>query len=112
MTKWKRQLAALTVAFSVGVSALAAELPRAQPEEVGFSAKRLAYIDKFYTNEINRGDLSGIVTLVARHGKIVHFNAVGYADIARKQKMETDTIVRLYSMTKPIASTALMMLYE
>jgi CubicO group peptidase (beta-lactamase class C family) len=111
MVRWQ-QLAAFVVVLSIGVSAWAADLPRAQPEEVGFSAKRLAYIDEFYANEINKGDLSGIVTLVARHGKIVHFNAVGYADIARKQKMEADTIFRLYSMTKPIASTALMMLYE
>ena len=56
--------------------------------------------------------MAGIVTLIARHGKIVHFSAVGYADVEKRQRMETDTIFRFYSMTKPITSTALMMLYE
>jgi CubicO group peptidase (beta-lactamase class C family) len=50
--------------------------------------------------------------LIARHGKIVHFSAIGYADIEKKQKMQTDTLFRLYSMTKPIATTALMMLFQ
>jgi CubicO group peptidase (beta-lactamase class C family) len=87
-------------------------LPRAQPEEVGFSAQRLDRIDQFYAAQIQKGQLAGIVTLIARHGKIVHFSALGYADIEKQQRMQTDTIFRLYSMTKPIASTALMMLYE
>lgn len=88
------------------------ELPRAKPEEVGFSTPRLAYIDQFYGDKVNKGEVAGIVTLVARHGKIVHFSAVGYADVERKQKMRTDSIFRLYSMTKPIAATALMILYQ
>src|SRR5579871_6886595 len=56
--------------------------------------------------------MAGIVILIARHGKIVHFTALGYADVDKKKPMERDTIFRLYSMTKPIASVALMMLYE
>lgn len=91
---------------------VAAEVPRAQPEEVGFSAERLHYIDKFYAEKVNKGEMAGAVTLIARRGKVVHFNAVGYADVERKQTMQTDAIFRLYSMTKPIAATALMMLYE
>ena len=92
--------------------AFADQLPRARPEDVGFSSTRLDYIDQFYAEKVKRGDMAGIVTLIARHGKIVHFSALGYADLEKKQKMETDTIFRLYSMTKPIASVALMMLYE
>ena len=99
-------------ALSIGLSAWAADLPRAQPQEVGFSPERLAHIDEFYAGKVKNGELAGIVTLIARHGKIVHFSAVGYADVEKKQKMQTDTIFRIYSMTKPIASTALMMLYE
>lgn len=87
-------------------------LPLARPEELGFSAERLAYIDKFYGDKVNNGEMAGIVTLISRHGKIVHFSAIGYADVEKKQKMQTDTIFRLYSMTKPITSAALMMLYE
>jgi len=88
------------------------ELPRARPEELGFSSAQLDYIDQFYSEKVKRGEMAGIVTLIARHGKIAHFSAIGYADIEKRHKMETDTIFRLYSMTKPIASVALMMLYE
>jgi CubicO group peptidase (beta-lactamase class C family) len=98
--------------ISIGSSAWSADLPRAQPQEIGFSPARLAHIDEFYADAVKRGELAGIVTLIARHGKIVHFSAIGYADVEKKQKMQTDTIFRIYSMTKPIASTALMMLYE
>ena len=90
----------------------AAEPKRARPEEVGLSAARLDYIDRFYADQVSKGNMAGVVTLIARHGKIAHLAAVGYADLEKKQKMQTDTIFRLYSMTKPIASTALMMLYE
>jgi CubicO group peptidase (beta-lactamase class C family) len=88
------------------------DLPRARPEEVGFSSERLDYIDEFYADKVKSGQMAGIVTLIARHGKVVHFSAVGYADLEKKRKMQTDTIFRLYSMTKPIASTALMILYQ
>jgi CubicO group peptidase (beta-lactamase class C family) len=88
------------------------DLPRGRPQEFGFSAERLEYMDKFYADKVKSGQMAGIVTLIARHGKVVHFSAVGYADLEKKKKMETDTIFRLYSMTKPIASTALMMLYQ
>lgn len=99
------------MAFLV-TGANAGELPRAPADELGFSSARLDYIDQFYAEKIKRGELAGIVTLIARHGKVAHFSAIGYADIGKKKKLETDTIFRLYSMTKPIAATALMMLYE
>jgi len=87
-------------------------LPIVQPEEVGFDSSRLKKIDSFFEQQVENGEMAGIVTLVARHGKIVHFSAVGYQDVDRGIPMETDTIFRVYSMTKPIASTALMMLFE
>jgi len=90
----------------------AGDLPRARPEEVGLSSKRLEYIDQFYAARVSKGEMAGIVTLVARHGKIAHFSAMGYADIEHKKKMTEDSIFRLYSMTKPIAAAALLMLYE
>src|ERR1700733_834090 len=98
--------------MGLAAGARADELPRASPEELGFSSARLNYNDRFYTDKVKRGEMAGIVTLVARHGKIAHFSAVGYADIEKKRKMEADTLFRLYSMTKPIASVALMMMYE
>jgi len=87
-------------------------LPTAAPAEEGFAPERLAFVDKFYSDAIEHGDLAGIVILVSRHGKIVHFSALGYADIENHRKMEKDTIFRQYSMTKAIATTALMQLYE
>jgi CubicO group peptidase (beta-lactamase class C family) len=87
-------------------------LPRAEPEELGFSAERLNYIDEFYADKVKNGTIAGIVILVARHGTIAHFSAVGYADTESHKPMEKDNIFRFYSMTKPIAATALMMLYQ
>jgi CubicO group peptidase (beta-lactamase class C family) len=90
----------------------AADLPRATPEELGFSSGKLQQIDRFYADKVQRGEIAGIVTLIARHGRIVHDSAIGYADLEARRKMETGTLFRYYSMTKPIASVALMMLYE
>ena len=97
----------------IGFSAHADDhLPLVAPEEVGFDAERLARIDQFFQQKVDDGELAGIVTLVARQGKIAHYSAVGYQDVQRGIPMETDTIFRIYSMTKAIASTALMQLYE
>jgi CubicO group peptidase (beta-lactamase class C family) len=82
------------------------------PAEVGFDANRLKGIDTFFQHKVDDGELAGIVTLVARHGKIVHHSAVGYLDVQREIPMRTDSIFRIYSMTKAIATTALMQLYE
>lgn len=86
--------------------------PREAPAALGFSEERLNYIDRFYAERVKRGDLAGVVLLVARHGKIAHFSAIGVSNIATKEPLRTDSLFRLYSMTKPIASTALMMLFE
>jgi CubicO group peptidase (beta-lactamase class C family) len=107
-----RQRVVLAVLVLLAINGLAQGLPTAKPEDVGFSSERLAYIDSFLTEKVNHGDLAGVVTLVSRHGKVVHFSAIGYADIDKHRKMEKDTIFRQYSMTKAIASTALMTLYE
>jgi CubicO group peptidase (beta-lactamase class C family) len=93
-------------------SAWADDLPHARPEDLGFSPERIDYIDKFYAEKVKNGEMAGIVTLIARHGKVIHFSALGYADLGKKTLMEPDTVFRLYSMTKPIAATALMTLYE
>ena len=87
-------------------------LPMADPESVGMSAERLQRIDAFTQRYINNEMVAGTVTLVARQGKVVHFSAQGMKDVERNQVMTTDTIFRMASMTKPIASVALMMLYE
>ena len=82
------------------------------PEEVGFSASRLSRIGAAMQRYVDQKTLAGIVTLAARRGRVVHFEKFGYQDIATNKPMELDTIFRIYSMTKPITSVALMMLFE
>ncbi|TFH75911.1 class A beta-lactamase-related serine hydrolase [Gammaproteobacteria bacterium LSUCC0112] len=84
----------------------------AEPESVGMSSERLQRIDAFTQRYIDDEMVAGTVTLVARRGKVVHFSAQGMKDVERNQPMTKDTIFRMASMTKPIASVALMMLYE
>ncbi|MBN2321119.1 MAG: beta-lactamase family protein [Acidobacteria bacterium] len=84
----------------------------AEPVDVGLSSERLARLDRAMQAYIDQEKLAGIVVLVARHGSIVHHKAFGMADIESGKKMKTDHLVRMYSMTKPITSAALLMLYE
>jgi CubicO group peptidase (beta-lactamase class C family) len=113
MTKKLLLIIGLLVAVSFAAVPVANDhLPIVEPEEVGFVSQQLDQIGDHFAGRVERGEIAGIVTLVARQGKIAHFNAVGYADAARKLPMERDTVFRIYSMTKPIASTALMMLYQ
>ncbi|MGH9936924.1 MAG: serine hydrolase domain-containing protein [Blastocatellia bacterium] len=87
-------------------------LPTARPEDVGMSSERLARIRTAMRRYVDRGLVPGVVTLVARRGRVVHFEAIGYRDVEAKTPMGADTIFRIASMTKPIASVALMTLYE
>ena len=84
----------------------------AAPHEVGLSAKRLARISTTSQQFIDEEQLAGAVTIVARRGKVVHFEAYGMMDLEANKPMQRDTIFRIYSMTKPIAATAVMMLCE
>ncbi len=87
-------------------------LTEASPESVGISSERLARIDKMCEEEVANGNLPGIVSLVARNGKIVHWKAYGMADNQSGKKMERDAIFRIASQSKAITSTAVMMLWE
>ena len=89
-----------------------ADLPRAAPEEVGMSSERLRRVSAVMQRYIDDDRVAGTVTLIARHGKVVHLEAQGWRDKAAGQRMPDDAIFRLMSMTKPIVSVALMMLYE
>jgi CubicO group peptidase (beta-lactamase class C family) len=81
--------------------------------ELGFSPERLARIDRFLIEKyVVPGRLAGTLTMVARHGDIAHLGLTGHADVARGLPMAADTIFRIYSMTKPVTSVALMMLVE
>ncbi|MDA0349130.1 MAG: serine hydrolase [Verrucomicrobia bacterium] len=87
-------------------------VPTADPESVGMSAERLKKLDAVMQGYIDRNETAGVVTLVARKGKVVHFSALGKQDVENDVPMRPDTIFRMASMTKPITSVALMMLYE
>jgi len=97
----------------VGWTGTAADDPSsATPEQVGMSSERLKRLDAAIHAYVDRGRTPGVVTLIARHGKIVHVDAYGPADLASGRKIRDDDIFRMYSMTKPITSVALLMLYE
>ena len=84
----------------------------AVPEEVGVSAERLERIRPVMQGYVDDGRIAGFLTVVARRGKIVHFETIGMGDIENNKPVEADTIFRIHSMSKPITSVAVMMLYE
>ena len=100
------------VSFAMGNVNMDAGLPKAVPEEVGLSATRLKRIDRIMQRYVDEEKFAGIVTMVARRGKVVHFECKGMMDKEAGKPMKPDTIFRIYSMTKPITSVAIMMLYE
>jgi CubicO group peptidase (beta-lactamase class C family) len=107
-------LAAFVLAL-VGCAPLAASagaVPTGTPEEVGLSSERLGRVSQVVARHIEAGDVAGAVTLVARRGRIAHFEAQGFADLESRTPMRTDHIFRLASMTKPIAAVAVLMLVE
>ena len=87
-------------------------IPRAVPEEVGMSAARLERIAPAMQRWVDDGKIPGALTMIAREGRLVHFEKFGMQDVASVKPIEFDTIFRIYSMTKPITSVAVMMLYE
>ncbi|MDX1562652.1 MAG: serine hydrolase domain-containing protein, partial [Gammaproteobacteria bacterium] len=78
----------------------------------GLSPARLAVLDEAIQAEVERGRVAGMVVAIARHGRVVHNKAYGYANRESGEAMTTDHLFRLYSMTKPVASVALLTLYE
>lgn len=84
----------------------------ASPESVGLSSERLQRIAPLMQSYIDEGKLSGALTMVARKGKVVHLNTYGYQNKEKQIPVDEHSIFRIYSMTKPITSVAVMMLYE
>jgi CubicO group peptidase (beta-lactamase class C family) len=109
-----RLLAILTLSAVCIQPAMAAghDLPTAKPESVGMSSERLARLGEGMKNLVDQGRLAGVVTMVARHGKVVAFDATGKRDIAANAPMQKDSIFRIYSMSKPITGVAMMLLFE
>ncbi len=82
------------------------------PSEAGFAADRLGRLDDHFKRYVDDGLLKGWLLTVSRHGKLVHVASYGHRDAEAGLPVETDTLWRIYSMTKPITSVAAMMLYE
>jgi CubicO group peptidase (beta-lactamase class C family) len=87
------------------------DLATGTPESVGFSSERIKRIDAHLKDHLDKNWIPGAVAMVARKGKIVYTNTIGTSGI-NKQALKTDDVFRMASMTKPIVSTALMMLVE
>ena len=96
----------------LSIAGLAQELPSAKPESLGLAPDRLERIAATVQQDIDNKRIAGAVTLVVRHGKVAWFKAQGMADREAAKPMPTDAMFRICSMTKPITSLAVMMLYE
>jgi len=108
-----RRLGALVLlAAAVLAWPVTAATPTARPEEVGFSSERLHRVTELVQRHIDAGSFSGAVTLVARNGRIAHFEAQGLMDIESRTPMRKDAIFRIMSMTKPVVGVSIMMLIE
>jgi len=91
------------------VSGLKAEV---DPAEVGLDAERLGRIDGTFARYVDDGRLAGYLVTVSRHGKLAHVSSYGARDREEGLPVESDTLWRIFSMTKPITSVAALMLYE
>jgi CubicO group peptidase (beta-lactamase class C family) len=104
------------LAFAALIAAPAADRPHdlteARPEAVGFSSQRLERLHTLLEKKVEEKEMPGMVTLLARHGKIVDYRAYGKKDLAKGTPMDKDAIFRIYSMTKPVTGVAMMILYE
>ena len=104
-------ISTLLLVFSfASVQVFAADYKVVKPEKVGLSSERLKNMDRLINGYVDRKQIAGAVVLVARKGKVAYLKATGLADVGKP--MQQDTIFRIVSMTKPITSTAIMMLYE
>ena len=101
----------LFLAVLVSVSARA-QLPTASPKAAGFDPARLEVLHATTKRFVDEGKHAGIITLLARNGKIVDFQTYGYRDLEKQLPMERDTICRAYSMSKIITCVATLMLVE
>jgi CubicO group peptidase (beta-lactamase class C family) len=108
-----RKLIPVLLGFLVlSVSAIAQDLPPGKPESVGLSTERLERIATAVQHEIDDKRIAGAVTLVIRHGHVAWFKSQGMMDREAAKPMRPDAMFRICSMTKPITSVAVMMLYE
>lgn len=107
-----RKIPVLLGFLLLSLAASAQDLPAAKPESVGLSSERLERISTVVQHDIDDKRIAGAVTLVVRHGKVAWFKAQGLQDREAAKPMPADAMFRICSMSKPITSIAVMMLYE
>lgn len=100
------------LALTTASGALAQGLPRGRPDQLGFSAQRLARIDSVMRQYVDSGRVAGVVTLVARHGRVAQLGAYGWSDREANRRMTPDAIFRIASQSKAVTSVAVMTLVE
>jgi CubicO group peptidase (beta-lactamase class C family) len=109
----KRICGAVVLAFAFAATTLSSQsLPTGTPESVGVSTERLDRLHRGMQGFVDRHEVAGIVTLIERGGKVIDLRAYGMQDAETRTPMKTDTLFRIASMSKPITSVAVMMLYE
>ncbi|MGE5926639.1 MAG: serine hydrolase domain-containing protein [Gemmatimonadota bacterium] len=106
------RLAAAALLLVLASPVAAQGLPGARPHELGLDSARLAAIAPLLRDAVERGEVAGVVTLVARHGRIAAVDSAGYRNVERETPIGSTTLFRIASMTKPITSVAAMILVE
>ena len=102
----------ISIAVVVQSTAWGDGLPTAKPKDVGLSQERLDRITAAMEEDVEKGELRGALAMVARNGKVAYLETSGMADTESEVPMREDTIFRIYSMSKPITSVAVMTLFE
>lgn len=111
MNRYRKWSMAVVVALMTA-SVWAGEIPEVAPDKIGLSADRLERIGALMEKYVEDKQIPGAVALIARHGKIGYFETFGHQDMKTQTPMEKDSIFRIYSMSKPMTSVGVMMLYE
>ncbi|MFP6764362.1 MAG: serine hydrolase domain-containing protein, partial [Planctomycetaceae bacterium] len=107
-----RNTATIVLFLTVWSSLQAAEIPGAAPETVGMSSQKLDRVNDVFNLFVKQKRLAGGIVMIARKGRIVHFESYGFADLASQRPMGKDAILRFYSMSKAITSAAAMILVD
>lgn len=102
----------IAVLLSCAAAAFAGELDRVRPEKAGMSSDRLERLAALNRQYVSEGKLAGVMTMVARYGKVVHVSAAGAYGVDNDKPLSEETLFRIYSMTKPVTAVAAMILYE
>lgn len=108
----RRVLLPVLLVLTLAAQAWAQGLPAAAPESVGMSATRLDRLKAVMQDSVDKGRIAGIVTVVTRGGKLVHFETYGKMDVEKNVPMRKDVVLRMASMTKAVTTVAVMILVE